>query len=121
VLRELVEGLGHELRVIDMPQQALHLTSVSSTPTDTIIFTPEGYLSEQDFGQLPEGCEIRWMPKEEVYGCNTIGLDNGQVLVAKGYPTVISALEELGLKPIVIDMSQIKAADGSLTCLSIFY
>ena len=121
VLRELVEGLGHELRVINLPQQALHLTSVSSTPTDTIIFTAEGYLSEQDFGQLPDGCEIRWMPKEEVYGCNTIGLDNGQVLVAKGYPTVLSALEELGLKPIVMDMSQIKAADGSLTCLSIFY
>jgi N-dimethylarginine dimethylaminohydrolase len=61
------------------------------------------------------------MPKQEVYGCNTIGLDNGQVLVAEGYPTVLSTLEELGLKPIIMDMSQIKAADGSLTCLSIFY
>ena len=121
VLRELVEGLGHELRVIDMPAQALHLTSVSSAPTDKIIFTPEGYLSEQDFGQLPDDCQIKWMPHEEVYGCNTIGLDNGQVIVAKGYPTVLSMVEELGLKPIVIDMSQIRAADGSLTCLSIFY
>ena len=121
VLRELVERLGHELRVIDMPKQALHLTSVSSTPTDKIIFAPEGYLCEQDFGQLPEDCEIHWMPKEEVYGCNTIGLDTGQVLVAEGYPTVLSAIEELGLKPIVMDMSQIRAADGSLTCLSIFY
>ena len=61
------------------------------------------------------------MPEEEVYGCNTIGLDNGKVLVAEGYPTVLTELEGLGLEPIVIDMSQIKAADGSLTCLSIFY
>lgn len=121
VLRELLDRLGHELRVIDLPPQALHLTSISSTPTDKIILTPEGYLSEQDFGQLPEGCEILWLPKEEVYGCNTIGLDNGQVLVAEGHPTVLSTLEELGLKPIIMDMSQIKAADGSLTCLSIFY
>ena len=121
VLRELVEGLGHELRVIDLPAEALHLTSIASTPTDKIIFTPEGYLSQQDFGQLPEGSQIIWMPKEEAYGCNTIGLEGEKVLVAKGYPTVLSTVEELGLKPIVIDMSQIRAADGSLTCLSIFY
>jgi dimethylargininase len=121
VLRELVEGLGHELRVIDLPAEALHLTSITSTPTDKIIFTPEGYLSEQDFGQLPEGSQIIWMPKEEAYGCNTIGLEGEKVLVAKGYPTVLSTIEELDLKPIVIDMSQIRAADGSLTCLSIFY
>jgi dimethylargininase len=85
VLRELVEGLGHELRVIDLPVEALHLTSITSTPTDTI------------------------------------GLEGEKVLVAKGYPTVLSTIEELDLKPIVIDMSQIRAADGSLTCLSIFY
>lgn len=121
VLRELVEGLGHELRVIDLPAEALHLTSITSTPTDKIIFTPEGYLSQQDFGQLPEGSQIIWMPKEEAYGCNTIGLEGEKVLVAKGYPTVLSTVEDLGLKPIVIDMSQIRAADGSLTCLSIFY
>lgn len=120
-LRELVERLGHELRVIDLPPEALHLTSISSTPTDQIIFVPEGYLSEQDFGQLPDGCQIIWLPKQEAYGCNTIGLDSGQILVAKGYPTVLSTVEELGLKPIVLDMSQIRAADGSLTCLSIFY
>jgi dimethylargininase len=120
-LRELVERLGHELRVIDLPPEALHLTSISSTPTDQIIFASEGYLSEQDFGQLPDGCQIIWLPKQEAYGCNTIGLDSGQVLVAKGYPTVLSTVEELGLKPIVLDMSQIRAADGSLTCLSIFY
>jgi len=61
------------------------------------------------------------MPAEEVYGCNTIGLPNGQVLVAEGYPTVLKTIEEIGLKPIVLDMSQIREADGSLTCCSIFF
>lgn len=121
VLRQLVEDLGHELRVIDLPQNALHLTSVSSTPTDKVILAPEGYLSPQDFGQLPSGCEIKWMPKEEAYGCNTIGLENGKILVAAGYPTVLTTVEQMGLEPIILDMSQIRAADGSLTCLSLFY
>ena len=61
------------------------------------------------------------MPSEEVYGCNTIGLPNGKVMMAAGYPTVKAALEERGLDTIEIDMSEIRAADGSLTCCSIFY
>ena len=121
VLRELLDRLGHELRVINLPPEALHLTSISSTPTDKIIFAPEGYIDKQSFGQLPDDSQIIWMPKEEVYGCNTIGLEGGKVIIAEGYPTVLATVKELGLTPTVIDMSQIRAADGSLTCLSIFY
>ena len=120
-LRNLLSFFGHELRIIDIPEQALHLTSISSTPTDSIILVPEGYLNAEDFGVLPEGSEIIWMPSEEAYGCNTIGLPNGTVLVAEGYPTVKAALESRNLNVEVLDMSEIRAADGSLTCCSIFY
>ena len=61
------------------------------------------------------------MPEEETYGCNTIGLPDGKVLVAKGYPTVEKTLTELGLETITLDFSEIRAADGSLTCCSLFY
>jgi dimethylargininase len=120
-LRDLLTHLGHDLRVVEIPGHALHLTSISSTPTDSIILVPEGYLPEDAFGELPEGCEIKWMPNEEAYGCNTIGLPNGQVLVADGYPAVLDAIKSLGLEPVVLDMSQIREADGSLTCCSLFY
>ena len=120
-LQSLLDFFGHELRVIDIPDHALHLTSISSTPTDTIILVPEGYLSLADFGELPKGCEIVWIPGEEAYGCNTIGLPNGKVIVAEGYPLVKQALHDRGLETIDIDMSEIRAADGSLTCCSIFY
>ncbi|MGB2506233.1 MAG: hypothetical protein ACPIFP_00750, partial [Candidatus Poseidoniaceae archaeon] len=120
-LAGLLEFFGHELRVIDIPEGALHLTSISSTPTDNIILAPEGFLKPEDFGALPERCEIIWIPGEEVYGCNTIGLPNGKVLMAEGYPTVKAALNERGLETVELDMSEIRAADGSLTCCSIFY
>lgn len=120
-LRSLLEADGMELRVINIPDNALHLTSITSTPTDEIILVPEGYLSPEDFGPLPEGCELIWIPSEEAYGCNTIGLPNGKVMVAEGYPTVHQALRERGLELIELDMSEIRAADGSLTCCSIFY
>ena len=120
-LRSLLDFFDYELRIIDIPPHALHLTSICSTPTDEIILVPEGYLEADVFGVLPEGCELIWMPKEEAYGCNTIGLPNNTVLIAEGYPTVKAALEQRNLKTIELDMSEIRAADGSLTCCSIFY
>jgi dimethylargininase len=121
-LRNLLTHLGHELRIVNIPiEKALHLTSVASTPTDNIILTAEGYLTPEDFGELPDGCEVIVLPEEEVYGCNTIGFSNGNVLVADGYPTVVKTLQEKGLEPVVLDMSQIREADGSITCCSIFF
>jgi dimethylargininase len=121
-LRNLLTHLGHELRIIDIPtEKALHLTSISSTPTDRVILTAEGFLTAEDFGELPEGSQVIFVPEEEVYGCNTIGLENGKVLVAEGYPTVLKTVQELGLEPIVLDMSQIREADGSITCCTLFF
>ncbi|MDP6870081.1 MAG: arginine deiminase-related protein [Candidatus Poseidoniaceae archaeon] len=120
-LRSLIEHLGHELRVVDIPNHALHLTSISSTPSDEIILAPEGYLTSESFGDLPDGCEVIMMPEGEVYGCNTIGLPGNKVIIAEGYPTVKSTLESRGFETIVLDMSQIRAADASPTCCSIFY
>jgi dimethylargininase len=120
-LEDLLDHLGYELRIIDIPEGALHLTSISSTPTDEIILAPEGMLPEDAFGELPEGSQVYWMPREETYGCNTIGLPGNKVLVAEGYPTVLNKLVELGLEPVILDVSQIRAGDGSLTCCSLFY
>lgn len=120
-LKDLLDHLGHELRIVDIPPHALHLTSIASTPCDQIILTPEGYLGPESFGEMPEGCEVVMMPKEEVYGCNTIGLPGRKVLVADGYPTVAKTLEERGFETILLDMSEIRAADGSPTCCSIFF
>lgn len=121
-LRNLLTHLGHELRIVNIPtEKALHLTSIASTPTDNIILTAQGYLTPEDFGELPEGCEVILMPEEEVYGCNTIGFSDGKVLVAEGYPTVLKTLQDKGLEPVLLDMGQIREADGSITCCSIFF
>ena len=120
-LRSLLDFFDYELRIIDIPGHALHLTSISSTPTDQLIMAPEDYLPKDAFGELPDGCEVVWMPAVEAYGCNTIGLAGNKVMMAEGYPTVEAELISRGLEVIKIDMSEIRAADGSLTCCSIFY
>jgi dimethylargininase len=70
---------------------------------------------------FPKEVKLIFVPEEEVYGCNTIGLENGKVLIAEGYPTVLKIVQELGLEPIVLDMSQIREADGSITCCTLFF
>ena len=120
-LKSLLDFFDYELRIIDIPGHALHLTSISSTPTDQLIMVPEDHLPKDAFGELPEGCEVVWMPAEEAYGCNTIGLPGNKVMIADGYPTVEAELINRGFELIKIDMSEIRAADGSLTCCSIFY
>ena len=87
-----LDHLGHELRAVDIPSHALHLTSVSSTPSDNIILAPEGHLSPESFGEMPEGCKQSWCQKKRSMGSNTIGLPGNKVLIADGYPTVKKTL-----------------------------
>ena len=120
-LKQLLDHLGHELSIINIPDHALHLTSVSSTPSDNLILASEGHLPKDAFEPLPEGVKVLWAPEEEVYGCNTIGFPSGDVLIPIGHPTVKSLLEGEGLNVIELDVSELRNADGSLTCCSIFY
>ena len=66
------------------------------------------------------GVEVVVVPYEEVYGCNTLAV-GPSVLVADGYPSVAQALLDRGYDLVVLDMSEIRAVDGSLTCLSVFF
>ena len=43
------------------------------------------------------------------------------MIVAKGYEMISKVLSEKGLNLHQLDMSQFRAADGSLTCLSLLY
>ena len=119
-LKELLDHLGHRLDVIPIPEHALHLTSISSAPTDSDLLIPEGYLEPQMFPDM-EDIMVHVIPGPEVYGCNTIGFADGSVLMATDYPSVQATLEGIGLTPVPLTMDEIRAADGSLTCLSIFF
>ncbi len=82
-----------------------------------MILAPRVYFDENSF---PSDAEVLWIPEEEVYGANSIGFDN-DVLVADGFPHARKVLEDKGFTVHAIEMSQIEAGDGSLTCLSVFY
>ncbi|MGY8702189.1 MAG: dimethylarginine dimethylaminohydrolase family protein [Candidatus Poseidoniales archaeon] len=117
--RKFVEDDGLELRVIDIPEHVLHLTSMCSCPNNAILLLTDGTISAQAFGEI-SGTEVIIIPEQEVRGANVIGFGN-KMIVAQGYPTVTRELQSRGYELIHIDTTQISAADASLTCCSVFF
>ena len=116
-LRDFVASRGFSLHVIEVPKESLHLISICTSPMPGVLLAPEGWFDSSDF---PDDSEIIWVPKNEAYGANVLPFGN-DVIVAKGYQMISKVLSEKGLNLHQLDMSQFRAADGSLTCLSLLY
>lgn len=55
---------------------------------------------------------------EELYAVNSLNI-NGTVLVPEGYPKTQKIIEDLGYPIILMNTSEFRKIDGSLTCLSL--
>ena len=118
----VVRERGFETMVFDIPASTLHLTTVCSSPKPGVLVAAEGHLTPEQFAPLVEdGVEILWVPNEESYAANVIGFENGVVIISADYPETKRILEEAGFETRSVDMAHIRAADGSLTCCSVFY
>ncbi len=118
--QDFLEHLNFESYVVNVPEYSLHLTTLCSSPTPEIILIPESTKNNLVFENLSESVEIITIPDDETYGCNTIGVGKS-VIISEGYPSVKEKLIQKGLEVIELSMSEFRAADGSLTCLSLFY
>jgi len=116
-LKEFVEFRGFDLHVIEVPKNSLHLISVCTSPLPGALLVPEGWFKLSDF---PQGIEILSVPSEEAYGANVISFGK-DVMVSKGYEKTSEILLGKGLNLHYMEMSQFRAGDGSLTCLSVIY
>ena len=121
-LQKVAESEGFSSTVFDIPSSTLHLTTVCSSPKPGLLVAAEGHLKPEDFDSLVEnGVDVVWIPNDESYAANVIGFEQGFVIMSAGYPKTKAILQGLGFKVKCIDMEHIRAADGSLTCCSIFY
>ena len=113
---------GYSTMVFEVPKSTLHLITVCSSPKPGMLLAAEGHLVPEQFTELiAEGVEVLWVPNEESYAANVIGFENGNVLISSGYPVTKQILENVGFTTQSVDMEHIRAADGSLTCCSIFF
>jgi dimethylargininase len=104
-------------QIIDVPKTTLHLTTVCSVPRNGTIIAAEGHLRPD---QLEMFEEVIWVPEDEAYAANTIAFEDGRIIISEGFPITIERVRNAGFEPVIVPMSEIMQADGSLTCLSLF-
>jgi dimethylargininase len=120
--REVVTSQGFEMMVFKIPSSTLHLTTVCSSPKPGMLIAAEGHLTPEQFTPLiDQGVELLWAPNDESYAANVIGFEGDRVIISADYPRTKAILENAGFTTKSVDMKHIRAADGSLTCCSIFY
>jgi dimethylargininase len=58
------------------------------------------------------------IPADEMYAANCVWV-NDYVLVPEGYPKVQKIVEDMGYKPVVLGVSELRKTNGGLSCISL--
>ncbi len=107
--------LFHNLTIIEVALAGvLHLKCVCSPLGDSRVLLASGTIAPEVF----RGLDIVMIPNEERYAANCVAY-SGSALIADEFPQTRAQLERAGFATIALSMSEIRKADGSLTCLSI--
>jgi len=107
-------GLGAStIDICDFPS-ILHLKSgIAYVGDDTVV----AIQALADHPDLRAHRLVR-VPADEEYAANCLRV-NDRIFVPAGYPRVAAALEGLGYRLELLDMSEFRAMDGGLSCLSL--
>ena len=98
---------------IDLPAEILHLKCVCSSLGGDRMLLAEGALPASLFAAT-----IVEVPADEAYAANAVALPGG-VIVAAGFPRTHDALAAAGFEPYPVPVSEVRKADGALTCQSL--
>ncbi|MEZ5332513.1 MAG: arginine deiminase family protein [Thermoanaerobaculia bacterium] len=100
-----IRGLGPSL---------LHLKSGLSALGDRRLAVVPELAGHPELGRF----EQIVVDKRERYAANCVRVNDG-VLVAAGFPRFAERLDELGYRPVLLEMSEFRKMDGGLSCLSL--
>lgn len=114
-LRAFVHDLSHELVVLDVAAETLHLKCHATAPLPGLLVMAHDVIPKR---WVPNDWDTIEIPSHEAYAANTLGIDD-TVLVAGGYPETAARIAAAGCGVRTLDTSEFAKAAGSLTCLSL--
>jgi dimethylargininase len=115
-LRAVAHHQGYGVVTVDV-EHVLHLKSAALPIDDqTVVVTP-GTVDEIKF----DGLRILYEREDERHRFSALPLGDGRVMTTANAPSTAEALASLGHEVVPVDISQIQAADGGLTCMSIIF
>lgn len=105
------------LRVVTvwLPANVLHLKCVCTALGDDRMLLAEGTLAAAAFD-----ARVIAVPAVETYAANVVALGS-HVIAAQGFPRTHEALAAAGFTVHSVPASEVRKADGSLTCQSLLY
>lgn len=106
---------GYRIVAVELAPEVLHLKCVCSPLGEGRVLLAEGTLPAGLFD-----AEIVWVPAEERYAANAVAIGE-HVIAAAEYPRTRAALEAAGFRVHPVPTSEVRKADGSLTCQSILF
>jgi dimethylargininase len=107
--------LGVRIAAVELPPGVLHLKCVCSPLGEARVLLAEGTLPAGLFD-----AEIVWVPSGERYAANAVAIGE-HVIAAAEYPRTLDALAAAGFRVHPVPTSEVRKADGSLTCQSILF
>jgi dimethylargininase len=105
------------LRVVTvwLPANVLHLKCVCTPLGDDRMLLAEGSLAPAAFD-----ARVIQVPAEETYAANAVAVGS-HVIAADGFPRTLDALASAGFTVHPVPVSEVRKADGSLTCQSLLF
>ena len=113
-LAEVFEPHGFAVVAVDLPPSVLHLKCVCSPLAAGALLVAESSLPATTF----PGAELLWVPTEETYAANAVAVDR-HVVIAAEFPRTRELLDRAGYVVHPVPTTEVRKADGSLTCQSI--
>ena len=123
-LREVAATVGYDVVAVAVPTGVLHLKSVCSALTDELVLVVEGTLEGTLEGTRKattfDRVRVLVTPSSEAHGVNVVRV-NDAALVSADAPLTRALVERAGIRVVPVDASELRKADGALTCLSILF
>jgi dimethylargininase len=113
-LRDVLGPRGYAVVGVPMPPSVLHLKSVCSPLGDDTVLVADDTLPVGTFG----GARVLQVPKEEAHAANAVTFAKRALVAADGVRTAALLARE-GFHVVPVDTSEMRKADGALTCLSV--
>lgn len=114
-MRRILGPLGYVVRPVRVGG-SLHLTTAcSALDAETLLVNPR-WVDLEPF----EGLRVLAVSEDEPWSANTLRVGDA-VCVEAGAPRTLELVRGLGREVEVLDISELRKAEGSLTCLSIIF
>lgn len=106
---------GFDVVAVELPPGVLHLKCVCAPLGDGRVLLARDTIPAATFR-----ADVVWVPASEAYAANAVAV-GGHVLAAAEYPWTHEILARAGFQVHPVPTSEVRKADGSLTCQSIVF